>query len=143
MKAEKYLQSLRDMNFKLELLESKRKTISTPIRQKAITYDKLNIQSSPAPDTLENDVIKTLERLERLDNQIKNLETKLEQRRSEALDRIMEMKEGQNRRFLIDYYIKCLSLNKITKEYKYQNDRNVYILKKRAVKNFEKFYKKC
>lgn len=143
MKPEKYLQSIRDMNFKLELLETKRKTYSTPIRQKAITYDKLNIQSSPSPDKLENDVIRTIEQIERLDDKIINIKTRLEHRRDEALDRIMRMKEGQSRRFLIDYYIRCLSIKRISSEYSFRNERTVYSLKKRAIKNFEKISKKC
>lgn len=130
------------MNFKIESLRDQKKRITTPIRQKAITYDGIKIQSNPTPDRLENDVIRTLERMEHLDIQIKDMEIRLEKRRSEALETVIKMKEGQSRRFLMNYYIECKSLNEITKEYRFQNKRTIYSLKKRAIKKFEKFYKR-
>ena len=141
MTAEEYLQSIRDMRYKISILEREKYLIMIP--SASIKYDDMRVQTSPRGDSLEVTVIHGLEEIKRIDRQINATKNILDKRQSAAFEDIMRMKEGQNRRFLVDYYFYCESISKIAKEYGFTNKKTVYSLKKRAIKNFEKLYKKC
>ena len=144
MSAEEYLQSIRDMTYKIKTLEQMRDKITIDrIPSRSFTYDDLRVQTSPAGDALENAVIASIGEIEKLDEKIRKIRDQLYKRSSDALEKIMELKEGQCRRFLVDYYIHCESLAKITKQYGFTNKKTTYSLKKRAIKYFETVDKSC
>lgn len=141
MTAERYLQSIRDMRFMLERLEIRRDSIHTPINSGAITYDNIHVQTSPDGGKLENDVIRTVHQIERLDAEIKRRRERFEARKQEATDRIMSMNEGQCRRFLLDYYIDGKSIKDLEEAYRYIGLNSIYNLKKRAIKKYSRVHK--
>ena len=136
MTAEDYLQSIRDMRNKIAHLEREKFLIMIP--STGISYNDMRVQTSPTGDALERIVIDGLDEIKKIEVKIKNTRAVLDTRQDEALEIIMRMKEGQNRRFLLDYYFYCDSIGKIAKEYGFTNKKTVYSLKKRAIKNFEK-----
>ena len=143
MTAEEYLQSIRDMTYKIAVLEQKRDKIAIDmIPSRAITYDDLRVQTSPKGDALENTAISIAAEVERIDTQIRKTRDTLFKRSGDALEKIMLLKEGQCRRFLVDYYIQCESITHITREYGFANKRTTHNLKTRAVKYFETVDKK-
>ena len=136
MTAEEYLQSIRDMRYRISILEREKYLIMIP--PTSAPFDDLRVQTSPRGDALENTVINALEEIKKIDKRINETKKILDKRQNTAFEEIMTMKEGQNRRFLIDYYFYCESINKIVKEYGFTNKKTVYSLKKRAIKSFEK-----
>ena len=143
MTAEQYLQSLRDMAYKISTLEKMRDSIVVDrVPSRAITYDDLRVQTSPTGDALENAIIGAVEEEKRIEKRIKTTQDTLYKRQAEALEKIMQLKEGQCRRFLVDYYIHCESMSKLTREYGYTSKRTTNNLKKRALKYYEKVDRK-
>lgn len=141
MTAERYLQSLRDMYFLLERLEAKRSTITTPIHGRAITYDNIHVQTSVGSGGLEDDVLRTIEKIEKLDEEIDRRAEKLYKRKAEAVEKIMLMQEGQCRQFLMDYYIDYKSIKELDRQYRFSDGKSIYRLKKRSLRKFERVYK--
>lgn len=139
MTGEEYLQSIRDMRNKIAILEREKFLIMIP--STGISYDDMRVQTSPTGDALERAVIGALEDIKKIDERIKETKLILDRRQNQAIEWIMSMKEGQNRRFLVDYYFYCESMAKIAKEYGFTNKKTVYSLKKRAIKDFEKLKK--
>lgn len=143
MKTEDYLQSARDMKFRVDELEKERMDImSNMITVKSTSDYSDRVQSSPRQDALENQVIKIIERMEQLDKRLIRERAKLIQKRHDIRAKICRMKEGQSRRFLMDYYIECKSWQDIFSEYGYTSIESAYRLKCRAIKDFEKNNKK-
>ena len=143
MKTEDYLQSARDMKFRLDELEKERLDImSNMISIKSASDYSDRVQSSPRQDALENQVIKITEKLERLNKRLNKERERLIFKRNDIRAKICRMKEGQNRRFLLDYYIECKSWKQIFAEYKYTSIESAYRLKCRAIKDFERNSKK-
>jgi hypothetical protein len=136
---ENYLQKARDLKFALEQLEEdRREIISTMTSIKSASDYSDRVQTSPQGDGLERKVIKMIERLEKMDKRINAKVCALTMRRSSIRDKICRMKEGQSRRFLIDYYIYCKSYEQIFREYAIEPD---YHLKRKAIREFEKAQK--
>ena len=143
MKTEDYLQLARDMNFRLIELEKERLDVmSNMVSIKSASDYSDRVQSSPRQDALENQVIKITEKLERLDKKIIRERANLLAKRHDIRAKICKMKEGQSRRFLLDYYIECKSWQQIFDEYKYTKIESAYNLKVRAINDFEKNSKK-
>lgn len=139
MKTEDYLQSARDIKFRLDDLEKERIDIMSYMITVKSTSDYSDwVQSSPKQDTLENQVIRYMERMEKLDKAILKERDKLITRRHNISKKICRMKEGQSRRFLMDYYIECKTWQDIFTEYGYTSIESAYRLKCRAIKDFEK-----
>ena len=139
MKTEDYLQSARDMKFRLDAIEKERlSTMSNMIAVKSTTDYSERVQSSPRQDTLENQVIRIVEQMERLDKRLNQERSRLITKRHNIIAKICKMKEGQSRRFLMDYYIECKSWQEIFDEYHYTKIESAYNLKVRAIKDFEK-----
>ena len=130
------MQSIRDMRNKISTLEREKYLIMIP--SISVSYDGIRVQTSPTGDCLENAVLGAIEEIKKIDKKIALIRKDLDRRQGEAFEDIMRMKEGQNRRFLIDYYFYCESIAKIAKEYGFTNKKTVYSLKKRAIRNFEK-----
>ncbi len=117
MRTEEYLQSARDMKFRVDDLE--------------------RVQSSPRQDALENQVIRIIERMEQIDKKLISTRARLIAKRHDIRNKICRMKEGQSRRFLMDYYIECKSWQQIFDEYHYTKIESAYNLKVRAIKDFD------
>lgn len=142
MKTEDYLQSARDMKFRIDDLEKERMDImSCMITVKSTSDYSDRVQSSPRQDALENQVIRIVERMEQLDKKLINLRARLISKRHDIRAKICRMKEGQSRRFLMDYYIECKTWQQIFNEYGYTSIESAYRLKRRAIKDFENINK--
>lgn len=140
MKTEDYLQSARDMKFRLDDLEKERLDImSVMITVKSTSDYSDRVQSSPKQDALENQVIRIMEKMEKMDSKLLRMRSRLIALRHDIRDKICSMKEGQSRRFLLDYYIECKSWQQIFSEYGYTSIESAYRLKCRAIKDFEKY----
>lgn len=138
MKTEDYLQSARDMKFRIDDLERERMDImSCMITVKSTSDYSDRVQSSPRQDGLENQVIRIIEKMEKMDKQLIRVRAKLITLRHNIREKICRMKEGQSRRFLMDYYIECKSWQDIFTEYGYTSIESAYRLKCRAIKDFE------
>lgn len=136
MKTETYLQSARDLKFRIEQLQEERDEIVRAMTSIKSTSDySERVQTSPQGDGLEKKVLQTMERLERLDRTIMKKIVVLQIRRDGIRNRICRMREGQSRRFLIDYYIKCKSWEEIFTEYRIEPD---YHIKKKAIAELDR-----
>ena len=139
MKTEDYLQSARDIKFRIDDLEMERMDVmSNMITIKSTSDYSDRVQSTPRQDALENQVIKITEQMERLDKKLMKERARLIAKRHDIRAKICRMKEGQSRRFLLDYYIECKSWQQIFNEYGYTSIESAYRLKCRAIKDFEK-----
>ena len=136
MKMESYLQSARDLKFRIEQLEEERAEILETMTLIKSTSDySERVQTSPQGDGLERKVIQIMERLEKKNQEIIGKVVTLRIRRENIRNQICRMREGQSRRFLIDYYIKCKSWDQIFREYQIEPD---YHIKKKAIAELER-----
>ncbi len=143
MKSEQYLESIRNWRFKIIQLKKLRDEVNDAmIRTQSLSPNPDRVQSSPRADKLEMEAIRAVERMMALDKQIQRSEQKYFEKKHEAIDKISRMKDGQCRRFLIDYYLDGLSETQIRKEYMFSNENSVYILKRRAIKYFTEVNRK-
>lgn len=143
MKAEEYLQSIRQCRARIHELEKLKEEININIITiKALNVTGDRVTSSPRSDGLEIQAIKAIEKMENIDKRIIREREKYIIKKNNAINKIMMMKEGQCRRFLIDYYINCKSEIEIAQEYRYNNIDSLRSLKKRSIKYFEKIDKK-
>ena len=147
MTAEKYLQSIRDDKAKIEYLERAREDIANDIgyiNSSAPNADR--VQTSTKGDALERTALKHIERLKKLDQKLHTTICRYNARRVNMVVLIHRLPDDQRRRFLLDYYYECKSEEQITEEYRFENTRSIYMLRKRAidlfVKNFENDVKK-
>lgn len=143
MKTEDYLQTARDIKFRIDDLEKERMDVmSNMITIKSTSDYSERVQSSPRQDALENQVIRITEKLEQLDKRLIKERARLISKRHDIRTKICRMKEGQSRRFLLDYYIECKSWQQIFDEYGYTSIESAYRLKCRAINDFERNNKK-
>lgn len=143
MRTEEYLQSARDMKFRVDEIENERLDImSNMITVKSTSDYSDRVQSSPRQDALENQVIRIIEQMEKINKRLIKERAKLVQKRHDIRAKICRMKEGQSRRFLMDYYIECKTWQQIFTEYGYTSIESAYRLKCRAIKEFEAVSKK-
>lgn len=140
IKSEEYLQTIRDMKSKIDALEEMRKDIKYNIGLIREGSNDAVVRTSPQRDAQEKQIIKNIEKLERLDRKIAGECTKWMLKRNSALEQIMRLKDGQCRRFLIDYYVNGKSMIEIAYEYHYKTKESIYNLKRRAIKYFSKFF---
>lgn len=143
MRTEEYLQLARDTKFRIDEIEKERMDVmSNMITIKSTSDYSDRVQSTPKQDGLENQVIKIIEKMEKLDKKLLRERAKLITLRHNIREQICKMKEGQSRRFLMDYYIECKSWQQIFDEYQYTKIESAYNLKVRAINDFEKNSKK-
>lgn len=143
MNAEQYLQSIRNAKARIHELEKLKEEINMNIITiKAMNVTGDRVQSSPKKDGLELQAIKAIEKMESIDKRIIKEREKYIIKKNNAINKILKMKEGQCRRFLIDYYINCKSEIQIAQEYRYNSIDSLRSLKKRSIKYFEKIDKK-
>ena len=140
IKSEEYLQTIRDMKSKIDALEEMRKDIKYNIGLIREGSNDAVVRTSPQRDAQEKQIIKNIEKLERLDRKIAGECTKWMLKRNSALEQIMRLKDGQCRRFLIDYYVNGKSMIEIAYEYHYETTESIYNLKRRAINYFSKFF---
>ena len=141
MKAKDYLQSIRDLRFKIEDLKKERVDVLTNMIVVKSTSDySERVQSSPRQDALEMQVIKATERLEKIDKALRKKIVMYQLKHNQARAEIRNLPEGQCRRFLLDYYIDGKSWDEIFKEYGFKEISSPYHLQERAVKLYEKYY---
>ncbi len=136
--AEKYLDSIRDVAFKIKTLERMRAETREQIGM--IKKKQNEGHHELRHDALENDIIKSISKLEKLDRGIVKERTEYMLKKKEAYEYIMRLKEGQCRRFLIDYYIEGKSEIDIAYEYRYESTVSIYNLKRRALNYFSEMF---
>ena len=99
MKTEDYLQLARDTKFRIDDLEKERLDVmSNMITIKSTSDYSDRVQSTPKQDGLENQVIKIIEKMEKLDKKLLRERAKLITLRHNIREQICKMKEGQSRR---------------------------------------------
>ena len=138
-KTERYLQSLRSMKFMIDRYEEMRNTTHLDlayINNSHSIGDR--VQSTPKPDKLETTAIKCLEKLRGIARKLTRLKTEYLNARIDIYKHIEKMEDGQCKRFLIDYYIDCMSMKQLDRMYGFTDKSSIYQLKKRAVRKFEK-----
>lgn len=139
MTTKEYLQSIRDLRFKIEdLKEERSEVLANMIVIKSSSEYSERVQSSPRQDTLEMQVIRASEKLERIDKSIRDKIVIYQNKHNKARAEIRELPEGQCRRFLLDYYIEGRSWEEIIREYGYKESSSPYHLQDRAIRLYEK-----
>lgn len=143
MAPDKYLQSIRDLNKKIEIYKMMRRET-----EEALNHIKASIPSDDRVQRsrtggLDTKIIRNMEKLEEIDSWISAANTKQLSRKNDALQKIEALKEGQCKQFLLDYYIAGKSEKQIAREYHFSNFDSVYGLKTRALKYFKKEYSNC
>lgn len=142
MTTKEYLQSVRDMRFRIDDMEKERgEVMAAMIRVRSSSDYAEKVQSSKQNDKLEQQVIESMERLERLDQDLRKKIVDYQLQHNVAREDIRNLPEGQCRRFLIDYYIEGKSWNDIFEEYGFREISSPYHLQERAIKLFEKHFK--
>lgn len=139
MTTKEYLQSIRDLRFKIEdLKEERSEVLANMIVIKSSSEYSERVQSSPRQDTLEMQVIRASEKLERIDKSIRDKIVIYQNKHNKARAEIRELPEGQCRRFLLDYYIEGRSWEEIFREYGFKESSSPYHLQDRAIRLYEK-----
>lgn len=139
-KAESYLQNIRDARIRIDTLEEMRSEVKSNIGLIRGESSETVTKTSPARDAQEKRIIKSIEKLERLDKKLASERTKYLHFLDQAFDRIMHLKEGQCRRFLLDYYIYGKNMIEIAYDYRYETTESIYKLKKRAIDYYAKLF---
>ena len=139
MTTKEYLQNIRDLRFKIEdLKEERSEVLANMIVIKSSSEYSERVQSSPRQDTLEMQVIRASEKLERIDKSIRDKIVIYQNKHNKARAEIRELPEGQCRRFLLDYYIEGRSWEEIFREYGFKESSSPYHLQDRAIRLYEK-----
>lgn len=142
MTAKEYLQSIRDLRFKIADLQKERsEVLANMIVVKSTSDYSERVQSSPKQDALEMQVIRATEQMEKLDKLLRKKIVLYQYRHNKARAEIRNLPEGQCRRFLLDYYIEGKSWEEIFQEYGFKEISSPYHLQERAVRLYERFYK--
>lgn len=142
MTAKEYLQSIRDLRFKIADLQKERsEVLANMIVVKSTSDYSERVQSSPKQDALEMQVIRATEQMEKLDKLLRKKIVLYQYRHNKARAEIRNLPEGQCRRFLLDYYIEGKSWEEIFQEYGFKEISSPYHLQERAVKLYERFYR--
>lgn len=142
MTAKEYLQSIRDLRFKIVDLQKERsEVLANMIVVKSTSDYSERVQSSPKQDALEMQVIKATEQMEKLDKLLRKKIVLYQYRHNKARAEIRNLPEGQCRRFLLDYYIEGKSWEEIFQEYGFKEISSPYHLQERAVRLYERFYR--
>lgn len=142
MTAKEYLQSIRELRFKIVDLQKERsEVLANMIVVKSTSDYSERVQSSPKQDALEMQVIRATEQMEKLDKLLRKKIVLYQYRHNKARAEIRNLPEGQCRRFLLDYYIEGKSWEEIFQEYGFKEISSPYHLQERAVRLYERFYK--
>lgn len=142
MTAKEYLQSIRDLRFKIADLQKERsEVLANMIVVKSTSDYSERVQSSPKQDALEMQVIRATEQMEKLDKLLRKKIVLYQYRHNKARAEIRNLPEGQCRRFLLDYYIEGKSWEEIFQEYGFKEISSPYHLQERAVRLYERFYR--
>lgn len=142
MTAKEYLQSIRDLRFKIVDLQKERsEVLANMIVVKSTSDYSERVQSSPKQDALEMQVIRATEQMEKLDKLLRKKIVLYQYRHNKARAEIRNLPEGQCRRFLLDYYIEGKNWEEIFQEYGFKEISSPYHLQERAVRLYERFYR--
>ena len=136
--AKEYLQSIRDLRFKIEDLKKEREEVLANMIVIRSTSDYSDrVQTTPRQDGLEMQVIRATERMEKIDKKLRKTIVLYQTEHSKAREKIRQLPEGQCRRFLMDYYIEGKSWDEIFIEYGFREISSPYHLQTRAIKMYE------
>lgn len=138
MNVEKYLQDIRDMKEKIDTLEKMKMEVTYNIGIIKSRIDSDNVQHMLQRDKNENKIIRDYEKIKLIEKEIVEETVTYICKRKEAYDQIMKLKEGQCRRFLVDFFINGKNEIEIAYDYHFENISSVYKLKHRAMNYFSK-----
>lgn len=142
MNAKDYLQSVRDLRFKIaDLKKEREEVLANMIVVKSTSDYSDRVQTTPRQDGLEMQVIKATEQMEKIDRLLRKKIVLYQIRHNKARAEIRQLPEGQCRRFLLDYYIEGKTWEEIFQEYGFKEISSPYHLQERAVKLYERFYR--
>lgn len=142
MNTRDYLQSIRDLRFKIADLQKERaEVLENMIVVKSTSDYSDRVQSSPRQDGLEMQVIRATEQMEKIDKLLRKKIVLYQIRHNKARAEIREMPDGQCRRFLLDYYIEGKEWDEIFQEYGFREISSPYHLQARAIQLYDKIYK--
>ena len=137
-KAKAYLDGIRSCRLNIVKLEASidrvRHELDNPLS--AVSYDKDKVQSSLKGDSLERQVIKYLELLDKHERLYIEQKTFLEKRIYEAEAKILQLPNGKPKDFLLRHYIDGASEIDYALEAGYETTASVYKLRVRAIKLF-------
>lgn len=142
MNAKDYLQSVRDLRFKIaDLKKEREEVLANMIVVKSTSDYSDRVQTTPRQDGLEMQVIRATEQMEKIDRLLRKKIVLYQIRHNKARAEIRQLPEGQCRRFLLDYYIEGKTWEEIFQEYGFKEISSPYHLQERAVKLYERFYR--
>lgn len=95
------------------------------------------VQTSPKRDVLENRVIRFVEHEEQIVLKFYDLLEDANEKQDEAMERISTLKEGNRKNFLIEYYVKRLSIREIATLFGHSDEASTRNLKVKALEYFE------
>lgn len=96
------------------------------------------VQTSPQGDALEKRVICAMEKYEKIQNNLLDKRLRLWQEQDIAISRIMELKDGSRKEFLMMYYIDGLNMTEIAMRLGHTEPSRIYHLKDEALDYFDK-----
>lgn len=142
MNTKDYLQSIRDLRFKIaDLQKEKDEVLANMIVIRSTSDYTERVQSSPRQDNLEMQVIRAEEQLDKINKLLRKKIVLYQIRHNKARAEIRNLPEGQCRRFLLDYYIEGKDWDEIFQEYGFQEISSPYHLQNRAIKLYNKIYR--
>lgn len=95
------------------------------------------VQTSPKGDALERRVIDGLERYGKIQEDILKRREELWARQDEAMERIMTLKDGNRKNFLLLHYIDGLTLTEVAMNLGHTEPSRIYHLKDEALRYFD------
>ena len=138
--ARAYLEDVRSLYQWIRYRDKRVKDLEEDIVSYGGTQIGDRVQTSPRGDTLEKRVIKYVETIERMQMQIIEKKQELIEKQDDAFRRIMELKEGRRRDFLIMYYIEGLSYSDISFALGHSELSRVYHLRDEALEYFAQMW---
>lgn len=136
--ARAYLGGIRNLYHWIRYMEKRIVSLEADIVSYGSTQTGDRVQSSPRGDQMERRVIKYVETIERLQVQLIEKKSQMLERQDEAFARIMELKEGHRRDFLVLYYIEGMSYAEISFEMGHSEQSRIYHLRDEAIEYFAK-----
>lgn len=116
MTAKEYLRQIEVLNIKIKQREEQLSCLrETAGGAAAICYDKLNVQSHPAPDAMERNVIKIID----IENRIVEDKLRLEAIKNEIIEQIHALNDKRYIDILYHRYVKMERFEKIAVDMSY------------------------
>ena len=134
--AQRYLDEVRDMRLLIKKKDEKIAEIRMRMESIGSNVSDERIQTSPRHDALEMRVIKSIEECKKLELETLEMLSTYWKMQEVAYNRIMKLKDGKRREFLLLYYIDCKSYTEISYMFNHDEESSIYHLRDLAIKYF-------